>query len=170
MKTGKIIQDKVDTNWWYAHKYCKPVMFAPFVCALLIFVCAGFLQNTKPENPGKLSWNIPRRGRQWFTPNNGNNGTTSQYPHLHLVEIFILSSKFYNLFLAWTDSTYHIINDFNWKINWHKKISQWFFFFSFVDHTFITFRSFWIIFFVLIIFIFILLTFRLFKESSFSVC
>ena len=40
-------------------KYCTPVMFACFVCALLSFCAHEIPENTKPENPGKLSWNTP---------------------------------------------------------------------------------------------------------------
>ena len=50
-------------NIWYALKYCTPVMFTWFVCALLSFVRMSFLQNTKPKNPGKSSRNAPRMGR-----------------------------------------------------------------------------------------------------------
>ena len=58
--------------------------------------------------------------------------------------------------LSWTDSTYHILNYFNWKIHCYQEISKCFFCFSFVDYTLITFRIFWITFFVLIILILIL--------------
>ena len=35
-------------------KYCTLVIFSHFVYPLLIFVRTSFLQNPKPEKPGKL--------------------------------------------------------------------------------------------------------------------
>ena len=40
-------------------KYCTPAIFARFVCALLRFLLGSFLQNTEPNNLGKLLCNVP---------------------------------------------------------------------------------------------------------------
>ena len=51
---------------WYAQKYCTPVMFAHFVCALLSFCARNFpvkYETQETENPGKVSWNEPHKPR-----------------------------------------------------------------------------------------------------------
>ena len=77
-------------------------------------------------------------GWWWFTHNNNYNGITSIHYHLY---IYIF--KFYHLLLPKNDSTYHITIHIIWKVHWHQAISQWFFCFSFIDFTLISFKSLW---------------------------
>ena len=43
-----MVKDKVDTTGWYVRKYCMPIVFAHFVCALLAFCTRKF--PAKSEN------------------------------------------------------------------------------------------------------------------------
>ena len=52
LQIWKLIEDKVDTTWWYPRKYCTPLMFDRFVRALLCFYARKFL--AKPKKTGHL--------------------------------------------------------------------------------------------------------------------
>ena len=50
------MKDKVDdtTLCLYALKYCTPVMFARFVCALFSFRARNFPAKSETQEPGKI--------------------------------------------------------------------------------------------------------------------
>ena len=107
--------------------------------------------------------NIQDQCWQLFTPNNANNGITSQYFQLSFIVLFILFSEFFHLLLAKTDGTYHIFNNFIWKIHLYQAIIKNFFLFYFVYSYFFTFRSLWNIIFGILILIPVLFFLKFFQ-------
>ena len=82
---------------------------------------------------------ICHKGRQWLTPTNGINWIISRVPHLSLPSTFYFIFQFYHSPPARSSNIYHILYNILFEIHRHQPFNQFFFFFfGFVEKTFIT--------------------------------
>ena len=102
-------------------------------------------------------------GWQWFIPTNGKNGITSSFSHLYLSGTFLFYfSNSIIFFPAWSYNTHHVLYEFLLDIHRHQPLNQGFFFFGFVDNSFIIVLMLRIVLFLLVIIICVLRGFQIF--------
>ena len=81
-------------------------------------------------------------GVQWFTPTSGISGITASSSHLYFLGFFLLFFQFYHFFSTQTNNIYHRMYYMIFEIHSHQPLNKWFSHFGCLDNTIIT-KSIW---------------------------